>query len=1212
MEVFMSDITYSTNTNDVIRRLASIFHGPGYAGLFSNLPLNFNVRLFPDTNPRRGRRNHSGKGLLTLHSVELGQKFLLEYGELDGRPSPTQTVLFGSRRVKFFPSKNRARTDIVQKISKEPYVDPAAIEERERLEQFTASTTVEITSLSFGWECRDYVYSSEWELQCAPTGKLSLNLDRRELRIRFEHPSYPSGRLAIAVRLSDILQAHTYLYHTKDPVIFLSLDHAPSFETEPATPGSLRQRLPFLPVPGHERVAPFTSESLRLTCRSERDLRIFKDLGRTAQMHSIRDYEHPLERRDLFSREIMEILNLNFRRASWPVAFQLEKLMRELSLDPQEMVGIMHHILRMTRDRGTRHTSKFLKHFGHSLDEMWREGLDGTVEECFLLAEKSFADQVKAPSLIPSEGRLFDSLHVTITPTTMYLDGPFLDRSNRVIRSYDQKYHECFLRVSFLDEGSMQYRFDRDMDGPGFIRHRVGELLLEGLTIAGRKFTFLAYSQSALKEHAVWFVKPFQDPRLGRVDAAAIINGIGDFAKDPDLIRCPARYAARISQAFTATDATEVEVEEILLSNDITTVNGEYTFTDGVGTMSRELAREIWKELKATKRRSRRNRTKVAAYQIRLMGSKGMLSIDYKLKGRVLTLRPSMIKFQAPESNNVEIARAFDRPMNYYLNRPLIMLLEGLGVPYETFEKYQDKAVHEVQQATKNLVDAARMLETFGLGTSFRLTSVMLNLSRLGINNMDWDPFYHQMLQFAVHHVLRMLKNRARIPVPGCWTLVGVADVHGHLEEDEIFACVKPIDKPAIYLEGPVLISRSPTIHPGDVQVVHAIGKPPEGSCFAHEHLPNTVVFSIKGARPLPSFLGGGDLDGDDYNLIPLSKLPEFTPANNYQPAEYKTAEKKMLDRPSTIADVAEFVMEYINSNLLGIIATNWLIIADQSQQGILDPDCLKLAELHSLAVDYPKTGMPVPHKSIPKLKFKAKPDYQAPETANVSSNTNYYPSQRAIGRLFRRIDLPPLQTNVPLGRDQRRRIRDGRDGSGGSVNNLARSLAHIRIPDNPLVEVLEEHVGQYIRIPEEPDQEMREHVAQIFKRFCAEVTQIMNSNTLSHSRMSLLSEEEAIIGTIAQKTSQPRRRKDLMAKLREQTDILVRGVREELEGDDSLTAEKSLEYAWVAWELAITRPKSTIGAQSFGWIALGSIFEAIKEIDDSRRSRTGSHWSRY
>lgn len=52
------------------------------------------------------------------------------------------------------------------------------------------------------------------------------------------------------------------------------------------------------------------------------------------------------------------------------------------------------------------------------------------------------------------------------------------------------------------------------------------------------------------------------------------------------------------------------------------------------------------------------------------------------------------------------------------------------------------------------------------------------------------------------------------------------------------------------------------------------------------------------------------------YNVIPLADLPEFTPENTYSPASYEAAPKRLLDRPSTMADVAEFVMEYINSDV--------------------------------------------------------------------------------------------------------------------------------------------------------------------------------------------------------------------------------------------------------------------------------------------------------
>ena len=66
----------------------------------------------------------------------------------------------------------------------------------------------------------------------------------------------------------------------------------------------------------------------------------------------------------------------------------------------------------------------------------------------------------------------------------------------------------------------------------------------------------------------------------------------------------------------------------------------------------------------------------------------------------------------------------------------------------------------------------------------------------------------------------------------------------------------------------------------------------------------------------MPSCLGGGDLDGDVYNLIPLKGHPDFTPSLVSTPTSYDPAVRKVLERPSTMDDVAEFVMEYINSDV--------------------------------------------------------------------------------------------------------------------------------------------------------------------------------------------------------------------------------------------------------------------------------------------------------
>lgn len=345
-------------------------------------------------------------------------------------------------------------------------------------------------------------------------------------------------------------------------------------------------------------------------------------------------------------------------------------------------------------------------------------------------------------------------------------------------------------------------------------------------------------------------MKPFHDRIHGRVDASSIIAGLGTFHDlefDRQLVYCPARYAARISQAFTATDAVRVDVEEVFEIDDIYTSDRKYQFTDGVGTLSSELSRTIWSELKKTKRK-RLHKDFPSAYQIRYKGSKGMLSVDYKLTGSVVCLRPSMIKFLTPESTqDIEIARAFDRPGPYFLNRPLIMLLEGLGVGYEVFKKYQDMAVEQTRKAASSLKEAASLLERHGLGTSYRLPSILLNLVKLDVHSLSNEKFYEKMLEYGINHVLRDLKNRARIPIPGAWTLVGVADIHKYLAPNQIFACVKPVHGGRIYLKGRILVSRSPSIHPGDVRIVEAIGAPPPNSCFSVEALPDTVVFSVQG-----------------------------------------------------------------------------------------------------------------------------------------------------------------------------------------------------------------------------------------------------------------------------------------------------------------------------------------------------------------------------
>jgi RNA-dependent RNA polymerase len=252
--------------------------------------------------------------------------------------------------------------------------------------------------------------------------------------------------------------------------------------------------------------------------------------------------------------------------------------------------------------------------------------------------------------------------------------------------------------------------------------------------------------------------------------------------------------------------------------------------------------------------------------QIRLAGHKGMLIVDHASSDDAICVRDSMKKFAFDYENmDVEIVEVFDRPKPMFLNRPLIMILETLGVPIQSFLHLQEVMITSITASAHSMELSAQLLATHGLGSAFRIPSVLLGLANLGLDSPpENDEFLARGLNYSVNDVLRSLKHKARIHVPDSWTLVGVADFHRYLREGEVFGvspsfplnkhllnfdtvCMRDSDGKKKYLKGPVLVTRSPAIHPGDVQMAHAIGPPKRDSPFAKEDLPNCIVFSCQG-----------------------------------------------------------------------------------------------------------------------------------------------------------------------------------------------------------------------------------------------------------------------------------------------------------------------------------------------------------------------------
>lgn len=190
--------------------------------------------------------------------------------------------------------------------------------------------------------------------------------------------------------------------------------------------------------------------------------------------------------------------------------------------------------------------------------------------------------------------------------------------------------------------------------------------------------------------------------------------------------------------------------------------------------------------------------------------------------------------------------------------------------------------------------------------------------------------------------------------------LLGIMDETGVLEENQVFCTVSSEEKGTLVLTGSVVVTRSPALHPGDVQCAFAVKVPADSPLMA---LRNCVVFSSKGERDLPSQLSGGDLDGDLYNVIHDTNL---YPARVAVPADYHIQKPINIGQEVVRSDMTAFFIQFMENDQLGRIATLHQALADQRSLGTFDPDCILLSELHSQAVDFSKTGVAV---SCPKCK---------------------------------------------------------------------------------------------------------------------------------------------------------------------------------------------------------------------------------------------------
>ncbi|KAI0130271.1 RNA-dependent RNA polymerase [Xylariales sp. AK1849] len=607
---------------------------------------------------------------------------------------------------------------------------------------------------------------------------------------------------------------------------------------------------------------------------------------------------------------------------------------------------------------------------------------------------------------------------VQVTPTCVTLHGPEPEAKNRILRKFPD-HTEYFIRVQFCDEDGQDIHFNYQVSNDT-VYNRFLHLLNNGIPIGGRKYDFLGFSHSSLRSHATWFMATFYY-QSSLQTYFTVISDLGKFNK----IYSPARCAARIGQAFSETpfaiSLTANGIKDYTI-DDKRSADGTRVFTDGVGVISDGVKKAIEAAMP--------QRKEATCYQIRWGGAKGMLALDPRLTGKVMAVRASMVKFESEDNANLEICDMANKPIPLVLNRQMIKILEDMAVPNEWFFEQQNKELNRLRRITAQTINTIAFLKRQKIADHIGLPQLIRRLDKIGIDYKK-DRFLSSVVETVVLRELRLLKHKARIPIEKGVTLFGIADETGFLEEEQIYITFEKseiVNAESMDLdECEMIVTRSPALHPGDIQLATNI-IPPKGHPL--RSLRNCIVFSQKGTRDLPSQLSGGDLDGDIYNVI----WDQFAVRNCkrvFAPADYPRVEPKTIDREVRREDMTAFFVEFMKTDNLGLIAVKHMVLADQKDAGTVDQGCVQLAEMHSTSVDYSKTGVPVDMSVLRRVKSNPyRPDFLAPappthlknrtdiifeaptapsgmedEDDNVGPRHKFYRSEKILGLLYRAID---------------------------------------------------------------------------------------------------------------------------------------------------------------------------------------------------------------
>ncbi|CAF1110160.1 unnamed protein product [Adineta steineri] len=552
------------------------------------------------------------------------------------------------------------------------------------------------------------------------------------------------------------------------------------------------------------------------------------------------------------------------------------------------------------------------------------------------------------------------------TPTRCIIKPYKFMRSNRVFRHMSDV-SRCMAFVEF-----------RDDTGSAFLPKELAPLLeyylRNGFQFANRHYIYLHHAQSQIRNKQFYFYCEEE----GGMTREELENWMGNFDDE----KLPAKNTARRTQPFSSTEDTiEIDKELVETIPDVKTSDGKYNFTDGVGQISSELNLKVHEAIGVD---VDNDGYVSSVLQIRYGGCKGTIAVNPLLDGqdKQLLIRPSMNKFKCDHQRLELCKRSLRRHLR--LNRQVIDLLSYRGISSECLLVCQ----------LRNILWLIKSLTSNESALSVLRQKVIRVLPWPEISYhscLSKEPFFRRLLHKTISNNLQQLVTKAHINIPKARYMFGIVDEHKVLHQGQVFVQITDEDGTRTVLKGPIVITKNPCHHPGDLLVLEAV------DISSLYHLYDVLVFPQQGTRPHASEISGSDLDGDEYTVIWDPELIPTTPnpsSHNYDSGPAP----KPLERAVNRNDRLKVIMDICEQDNLGRLSTIHLVLVDKF--GINSHQAVMLAAGISQELDSVKSGQhPYTPEKIKKIISKAgktRPDFMQ------STNYKPYKSKKILGILFR------------------------------------------------------------------------------------------------------------------------------------------------------------------------------------------------------------------